>query len=330
MDHGAKAVYGGRSAKYAAREYWDVRFKTETAHEWLCTWPQLRELLLPYLVGLGEEAVECRDGETQDNRSVLILGNGSSSLPLELAREGRFARIIASDFSEVVTASMAARHGAAEPRVSWRVADMLALPPPGEERFDAVLDKGGLDALLVGGDVWAPPRDLLAAAQRVCEGVHASLKPGGVWVSVSFAQPHFRLHYLLQQVGGGGGCAGDGGNGGAGNGDGAASMGDGGGASCAGDGCGADGAGDGGGVGGDMCAVASSGDALLAATSEGATHISDSDSEWEPDVPAPARAQAPTAQGTLWAACTVVRVDAGLGYHAFVLTKSPHHAIPRV
>lgn len=64
---------------------------------------------------------------------------------------------------------------------------------PREGLFDAVVDKAVMDALLaVKGDTWDPPLELLEIARTVCEGTVRALKPGGVFLQISFAQPHFR------------------------------------------------------------------------------------------------------------------------------------------
>mmetsp|Transcript_14114 Transcript_14114/g.53535 ORF Transcript_14114/g.53535 Transcript_14114/m.53535 type:complete len:89 (+) Transcript_14114:2-268(+) len=59
-----------------------------------------------------------------------------------------------------------------------------------------------MDAMLAGkGDVWDPPTDLLEQAHAVCKGTAEALRPGGVYLQVSFAQPHFRRPYLEQEAG---------------------------------------------------------------------------------------------------------------------------------
>ena len=52
-----------------------------------------------------------------------------------------------------------------------------------------------------GGDVWDAAGDapqLLAAARAVVDEAHRVLKPGGVYVCITFSQPHFRTQYLRQ------------------------------------------------------------------------------------------------------------------------------------
>jgi SAM-dependent methyltransferase len=171
--------------EYKEKAYWETRFSTETEHDWLCTFPQVRHLLGPYL------------GEPASSR-ILVLGNGNSSLPLELASAG-FLCVTATDYVRGVVDAMSARHAGAP--VSWAVADMLALEASGlpAGAFDVVIDKGAMDAIVSAtGDSWSPPLEALSASLAVCRGVAALLAPGGKFLQISFSQPHFRAAHLLQ------------------------------------------------------------------------------------------------------------------------------------
>ena len=170
--------------EYATREYWEVRFKKETAHDWLCSFSQVRDLLQPYL------------GSPATSR-ILILGNGTSLLPLELVSAG-FSCVVATDYVLDVVETMRARHAGTP--IVWACADALALTP-NLGTFDVVIDKGVTDAIVSAeGDSWSPPPEALAASHAVCRGVAALLEKGGRFVQISFSQPHFRAVHLLQHV----------------------------------------------------------------------------------------------------------------------------------
>ena len=214
------------SAAYTSRGYWNHRFSAEQSYDWLCRYAAVRPLLRGYCTAL-RPAREAR---------VLLVGNGNSSLAVDMAADG-FGALTASDYSPVVVAAMAARcangdgdcsgdgggdgsggsddsggsgsgvdatarHTDAPARsIRWVVADMRDLRGFADASLDAVVDKAAMDAVLAdGGDVWpgeAPPellataRDILAAAARV-------LAPGGVYLQLTFSQPHFRRQYLAQ------------------------------------------------------------------------------------------------------------------------------------
>ncbi|TYK06704.1 methyltransferase-like protein 13 isoform X2 [Cucumis melo var. makuwa] len=71
-------------------------------------------------------------------------------------------------------------------------ADMLDMPF-GNECFDVVVEKGTMDVLFVdGGDPWNPQPSTRAKVMAMLEGVHRVLKKDGIFVSVTFGQPHFR------------------------------------------------------------------------------------------------------------------------------------------
>ena len=207
---GAGAALGdsvpASNAIYKEREYWDARFETEEAYDWLVEADEGGEsALLDALTALI----------AADDR-VLVLGCGNSSLSAALHARGR-ARLVSTDFSRVVVRKMRARH----PHMTWLVADMRDLAsapggdggdgddeaaaaraalgaPHGTGSFDVVLDKAAMDALLVDeGSVWDPCDEARAAARETCEEVSRVLRPGGRYVQLSLAQPHFRRRYLL-------------------------------------------------------------------------------------------------------------------------------------
>ena len=173
------------SSLYASRAYWEQRFASESHKEWLVSSAELVPRLLPQLRGCSR---------------VLLVGNGSSDLGAELLAAG-VSRVVATDFSETVVTAMAEKHAHLAPALTYSVADMLSLPSHfADASFDAVIDKAGFDAVVAdgGADRWVPTADARAAARRLCLGSARVLKStGGVFVSVSFSQPHFRLRLLL-------------------------------------------------------------------------------------------------------------------------------------
>ena len=171
------------NALYTTRAYWEHRFSREESKDWLACWADLSPLLSPLLPRL--------------DAALLLVGSGNSRLPAELAAAG-YRDVLATDYAEAVVSRMAA---AAPPGVRWATADMRALPLPAASA-DVYLDKAAMDALLAdGGDAWpgqAPPQ-LLAATALVMAEAWRVLRPGGLYLQVSFAPRHFRAQYLLQR-----------------------------------------------------------------------------------------------------------------------------------
>ncbi len=173
--------------KYTQKSYWDERFVGEEHHEWLASYADIKALLAKYL---------------RKSDRILLVGVGTSKLPLDMAADG-YTNLTASDYSDVVVRKQRELYAASHPTVEWVTADMTALEAdlPGRQ-FDAVLDKAALDALLAdGGDTWEPPASLLAVTKTVCQQTHRVLRDGGVYLMITYSQPHFRLQYMLQPVG---------------------------------------------------------------------------------------------------------------------------------
>jgi ubiquinone/menaquinone biosynthesis C-methylase UbiE len=67
----------------------------------------------------------------------------------DMVADGHTGRIANVDISPVVTEHMREKHASLPPNVSWEVADATKLTAHGNASFDAVIDKGTLDALMV-------------------------------------------------------------------------------------------------------------------------------------------------------------------------------------
>lgn len=54
-----------------------------------------------------------------------------------------------------------------------------------------------MDALLCSsGSVWSPSEEIIESCRQEVDEVLRVLKPGGLFIYISFGQPHFRLPYL--------------------------------------------------------------------------------------------------------------------------------------
>ncbi|KAF4527007.1 hypothetical protein B566_EDAN001554 [Ephemera danica] len=99
--------------------------------------------------------------------------------------------IVNVDFSAVVNRKMFQR----APEMDWLTMDIKHLTFK-DQSFDVVLEKGTLDALLVGEDVWDFSEEAKSMVSQVMDNVHRVLRHNGIFISVTFAQPHFRLPLL--------------------------------------------------------------------------------------------------------------------------------------
>jgi SAM-dependent methyltransferase len=213
---------GSKNADYCLKEYWDQRFEEEEEYDWLLTYHDLTATLLPLL----EEACTAT-GKEPHELYVLVLGCGNSTFSADLY-DGGYTNLVNIDFSATVIAKMASMHGDARPLMAWREMDMLDMASLDQGSFDVVIDKATMDALMVDEkDSWAPSDSCLIDGRVYCEQVSRVLRrprppssvsasaaaattpapgessqesqdTGGLFVMVSFQQPHFRTKYLMQ------------------------------------------------------------------------------------------------------------------------------------
>ncbi|XP_051131606.1 uncharacterized protein LOC127251779 [Andrographis paniculata] len=166
---------------YRDLSYWDQRFAQEEHYEWLKGYSHFRHLILQYV---------------KPNSTVLEIGCGNSQLCEELYRDG-ITQLTCIDLSSVAVEKMKQRvisQGYKEIKVLE--ADMLDLPF-GDESFDVVVEKGTMDVLFVdSGDPWNPQDATVNKVTAMLEGVYRVLKPQGIFISISFGQPHFRRRFF--------------------------------------------------------------------------------------------------------------------------------------
>lgn len=225
------------SVRYTRRDYWEKRFAEEDTYEWLGGWkdPVIKDTIesifqsiipLPYtkehlrilLLGTGNSPLPldmAKDGykhiyatdysETVIHRMQEKFGNTYPNITWEVQD------MMCLSYPTTMTKS-GGHCGDTE----------TVLSPP----FDIVLDKAAMDALIaVGGDVWDPPVQLLEQTYKVCEQVarvlyRSTLQPSssfsaassissptkvprlrnGLYLQLSFGQPHFRQKHLLQDA----------------------------------------------------------------------------------------------------------------------------------
>ena len=169
------------NSKFKRQQYWDTRFKDEESYDWLLTYSQVRDSLFPYL---------------KPTDRILIVGCGNSTFSADLYDDG-FHNLVNIDFSDVVIERMRAIHRDARPLMRWEVMDMCDLTYE-DSSFDVVIDKAAMDALLVDeGDCWDPEPSVVQNVHRMCVSLAQVLTKTGLFLQISFAQPHFRTKYLM-------------------------------------------------------------------------------------------------------------------------------------
>ncbi|XP_054839679.1 EEF1A lysine methyltransferase 4 isoform X2 [Eublepharis macularius] len=167
------------NARYGERSFWESRYRDEgaTPAEWFGGLDSFREQL---------------EAELSPTDRILVLGCGNSALSYDLYQLG-YADITSIDYSEACIASMQDCYACC-PGLHWSVMDARALAFR-DGSFDVVLEKGTLDSLMVEEtDPWHVSRE----ARILLEQVSRVLRPKGCFISITFAQPHFRKRHYAQ------------------------------------------------------------------------------------------------------------------------------------
>ncbi|XXG50309.1 hypothetical protein AAC387_Pa02g4344 [Persea americana] len=159
---------------FTSRENWDKFFTLRDADhpfEWYAEWATLRDPLISALSSLP----------SPKPLQILVPGCGNSQLSEQLYDAG-FRHLTNIDFSKVVVSDMLRRHVRSRAEMRWRVMDMTQMQFA-DEFFDAILDKGGLDALM------EPEHGPKLGCQYISE-VKRVLKTGGKYVCLTLAESH--------------------------------------------------------------------------------------------------------------------------------------------
>ncbi|EQB45678.1 hypothetical protein CGLO_15417 [Colletotrichum gloeosporioides Cg-14] len=168
----------------ATPEFWNERYTksdgSNPTHEWFRTFAALE----PYF---QKHLFTQRSPETSPR--IMHLGSGDSTIPADLSSRG-YKNQLCLDFSQVVVDLMKARH---EPLggIEWRWADVRDMPEAAPTRsVDVAFDKGTMDAM-IHGSPWSPPADVRDNTGRYLREVHRALKDDGVFLYITYRQPHF-------------------------------------------------------------------------------------------------------------------------------------------
>jgi SAM-dependent methyltransferase len=168
---------------YKDVNYWNDRFKEERTYDWLLSFDQVKDILVPHIPSTSSR--------------ILVVGCGNSTFSAGLYDYG-YTNIVNIDFSEIVIDAMEAENKELRPLMEWKCMDMTDLSDFADGSFDVVIDKAAMDAIMVDeGDVWNPKSEVVELADKMCLGISRVLKNTGIHLQISFAQPHFRTKYLF-------------------------------------------------------------------------------------------------------------------------------------
>ncbi|CAI2313742.1 unnamed protein product [Caenorhabditis sp. 36 PRJEB53466] len=168
------------NSQYARMDYWDERFKTEQKFEWLSGLEAFQHILTPLV----------------DKQSrIAHIGCGSSEVSMQLWGLG-YKNITNIDYSQVLIENGKQQH----PYMEWIADDIHSLSNCPSSSFDVVFEKATIEAILVTErSAWEPSDSALRSLEAIFSSVSRILKPNGMFISVSFTQPHFRIPALLRE-----------------------------------------------------------------------------------------------------------------------------------
>ena len=183
-------------------DYWNRRFESEETYEWLGSYEDVADLLRDRL----------QHSKVKPGSRVLVVGNGNSQMAQSFAKDSDAGLVVITDVSPIAVHKASERwdreastsqgrdgasgRGVGDVHVQWAVCDMLHLPFQ-DGAFDLILEKGAMDVFEVdkGPDPWNPN---VATSDRLhawLDEAYRITADGGLLVSLSFAQPHFRMPY---------------------------------------------------------------------------------------------------------------------------------------
>ncbi|KAK8785591.1 hypothetical protein V5799_008040 [Amblyomma americanum] len=163
------------NASYCDVAYWDDRYQTEVTYDWLLPYHTYAHLISRHV---------------KKTDRILMLGCGNSPLSELLFKDG-FKNIENIDYSRVVINNMAS-HCDDCAQMKWHVMDATQLQFP-DSSFDVVIEKATLDAMMVKEkDPWTISESTQILVTKVLKEVSRVLCSGGRFISITFAQPHFR------------------------------------------------------------------------------------------------------------------------------------------
>ncbi|EGT51117.1 hypothetical protein CAEBREN_01789 [Caenorhabditis brenneri] len=168
------------NTQYARMDYWDKRFETEKNFEWLSGLEAFQHIVTPLI---------------PKSSSIAHIGCGSSQVSMQLWNLG-YKNITNVDYSKVLIENGRLEH----PYMEWIADDITTLANCESSSFDVVLEKATIEAILVTEkSAWEPSDSALQNLENIFSSICRVLKPNGIFISVSFTQPHFRVPALLRE-----------------------------------------------------------------------------------------------------------------------------------
>ncbi|XP_034912212.1 uncharacterized protein [Populus alba] len=162
---------------YGDALYWDARYVQEAeSFDWYQRYASLRPFVRRYI---------------PTSSRVLMVGCGNALMSEDMVDDG-YENIMNVDISSVAIDLMRRKYEHM-PQLNYMEMDVRDMSFFPDESFDAVIDKGTLDSLMCGSD--AP-----ISAARMLGEVSRLLKPGGIYMLITYGDPKVRMPHLTRSI----------------------------------------------------------------------------------------------------------------------------------
>ncbi|KAF5752645.1 methyltransferase-like protein 13 [Tripterygium wilfordii] len=162
---------------YGDAPYWDARYVQEGgSFDWYQRYSALRPFVRHYI---------------PTSSRVLMVGCGNALMSEDMVKDG-YEDIMNVDISSVAIDTMRRKYECV-PQLKYMQMDVRDMSFFPDESFDSIIDKGTLDSLMCGTDAPISSTRMLGEVSRL-------LKPGGIYMLITYGDPKVRMHVLKQPV----------------------------------------------------------------------------------------------------------------------------------
>ncbi|XWS35551.1 hypothetical protein CRYUN_Cryun20dG0006800 [Craigia yunnanensis] len=159
---------------YGDALYWDARYVQEAggAFDWYQCYSSLRPFVRNYV---------------PTSSRVLMVGCGNALMSEDMVKDG-YEDIMNIDISSVAIEMMRRKYEYI-PQMKYMQMDVRDMSFFPDESFHSVIDKGTLDSLMCGMDASISASKMLGEVSRL-------LKPGGIYMLITYGDPSVRMPHL--------------------------------------------------------------------------------------------------------------------------------------
>ncbi|BBN08017.1 hypothetical protein MPTK1_4g08130 [Marchantia polymorpha subsp. ruderalis] len=158
---------------YGDEAYWDNRYSQDAgSFDWYQRYSGLSPIITKYI---------------SKTHRILMVGCGNAVISEDMVNDG-YQEIVNVDISQVVIDAMVKKYKDV-PQLQYLRLDVREMKFFKDATFDSIVDKGMFDSLMCGAS--AP-----YSAARMLEEVRRVLKPGGVYMLITYGDPRVRMSHL--------------------------------------------------------------------------------------------------------------------------------------